>query len=221
MKTNKIKAVIFDLDGTLLNTLCDLCDSTNDAMDAIGAPRRTMDEVRSFVGNGIRMLMVRAVPGGDENPLFDVAMNAFVESYKKNCANKTKPYDRIPQLLSRLSDDGYRLAVVSNKADFAVKTLVSDYFGDVISVAIGEKESEGVKKKPAPDTVIAALRALDCEKENAVYVGDSEVNIMTAENAEMRCISVDWGFRGRDALTAAGATEIVSSPEELLKAIEK
>ena len=196
MKTNKIKAVIFDLDGTLLNTLCDLCDSTNDAMDAIGAPRRTIDEVRSFVGNGIRMLMVRAVPGGDENPLFDVAMNAFVESYKKNCANKTKPYDRIPQLLSRLSDDGYRLAVVSNKADFAVKTLVSDYFGDVISVAIGEKE-------------------------NAVYVGDSEVDIMTAENAEMRCISVDWGFRGRDTLTAAGATEIVSSPEELLKAIEK
>lgn len=221
MKTNKTKAVIFDLDGTLLDTLCDLCDSTNDALDAIGAPHRTIDEVRRFVGNGIRMLMVRAVPGGDENPLFDTAMNAFVASYKKNCANKTKPYDGIPELLLRLSSDGYSLAVVSNKADFAVKTLVRDYFGDVIRVAIGEKESEGVKKKPAPDTVIAALRELGCKKENAVYVGDSEVDIMTAKNAGMRCISVDWGFRGRDVLTAAGATEIVSTPEALIDAIEK
>lgn len=221
MKSEKTKAVIFDLDGTLLDTLCDLCDSTNDALDAIGAPRRTIDEVRSFVGNGIRMLMLRAVPGGDTNPLFDTAMNAFVASYKKNCANKTKPYEGIPELLSELSADGYKLAVVSNKADFAVKMLVCDYFGDVISVAIGERESEGIKKKPAPDTVIAALRELGCEKENAVYVGDSEVDIMTAKNAGMRCISVGWGFRSREELEAAGAKETVAAPEALYEAIKE
>lgn len=221
MKSEKTKAVIFDLDGTLLDTLCDLCDSTNDALDAIGAPRRTIDEVRSFVGNGIRMLMLRAVPGGDTNPLFDTAMNAFVASYKKNCANKTKPYEGIPELLSELSADGYKLAVVSNKADFAVKMLVRDYFGDVISVAIGERENEGIKKKPAPDTVIAALRELGCEKENAVYVGDSEVDIMTAKNAGMRCISVGWGFRSREELEAAGAKETVAAPEALYEAIKE
>lgn len=221
MKTEKTKAVIFDLDGTLLDTLCDLCDSTNDALDAIGAPRRTIDEVRNFVGNGIRVLMIRAVPGGDKNPLFETAMEAFVSSYKKNCANKTKPYEGIPELLSELSADGYKLAVVSNKADFAVKTLVRDYFGDAIPVAIGEKESEGVKKKPAPDTVFAALRELGCEKEDAVYVGDSEVDVLTAKNAGMRCISVDWGFRSRKELEAAGARETVATPKALYEAIKE
>lgn len=221
MESKKTKAVIFDLDGTLLDTLEDLCDSVNVSMDAIGAPHRTIDEVRNFVGNGIRRLMVLCVPEGEENPKFDVAITSFLADYKVNCKNKTKPYDGIPQLLSGLANDGYKLAVVSNKADFAVKELVRDYFGDLIPVATGENEGAGIKKKPAPDTVFAAMKELGCEKENAVYVGDSEVDVMTAKNAGIRCIAVDWGFRSREALIGAGATEIVSSAEELRKAIEK
>lgn len=221
MENRKTKAVIFDLDGTLLDTLEDLYDSVNVSMDAIGAPHRTIDEVRNFVGNGIRRLMVLSVPDGEKNPEFDAAMNAFLADYRVNCKNNTKAYDGIPQLLAELVRDGYKLAVVSNKADFAVKKLVRDYFGDLISVAAGENESAGIKKKPAPDTVFAAMKELGCEKENAVYVGDSEVDVMTAKNAGIRCISVDWGFRSREALTKAGATEIVSSAEELKKAIER
>lgn len=221
MENKRNKAVIFDLDGTLLDTLDDLCDSVNVSMDAIGAPRRTIEEVRSFVGNGIRQLMILCVPDGEKNPRFDEAVSAFLDDYRANCKNKTKPYRGINQLLTELSDDGYKLAVVSNKADFAVKKLVRDYFGGVIPVATGENESAGIKKKPAPDTVFAAMKELGCEKEDAVYVGDSEVDIMTAKNAGIRCIAVDWGFRSREILVNAGAKEIVSSAEELKKAIEK
>ena len=221
MESKKTKAVIFDLDGTLLDTLEDLCDSVNVSMDAIGAPHRTIDEVRNFVGNGIRRLMILCVPEGEKNPKFDIAITSFLTDYKVNCKNKTKPYDGIPQLLSGLADDGYKLAVVSNKADFAVKELVRDYFGDLISVATGENESAGIKKKPSPDTVFAGMKELGGEKENAVYVGDSEVDVMTAKNAGIRCIAVEWGFRSREVLIGAGATEIVSSAEKLRKAIEK
>lgn len=215
----KYTTVIFDLDGTLLNTLDDLADATNYALRQYGMPPRTVDEVRRFVGNGVRSLMLRAVPEGAENPHFEAAFACFKEYYGEHCNDKTKPYEGIMELLEKLQAKGYAVAIVSNKIDFAVKELQRRYFDGLVEVAIGERE--GVLRKPAPDTVMTALSELGKEAGEAVYVGDSDVDIMTAANAGMPCISVEWGFRDRAFLIEHGAEHLISRPEDIWGLIEE
>ncbi len=207
---------IFDLDGTLLDTLTDLAASTNYALRTHGMPEHTIDEVRRFVGNGVRKLMERAVPDGTDNPLFDEAFATFRQHYMEHSLDTTRPYEGIPDMLAALKAKGCHLAVVSNKMMAATQELCRHFFPETIEVAIGENEAEGIRKKPAPDTVIAALRQLGVGEEGAVYVGDSDVDIDTARNSNLPCISVLWGFRDRDFLLQHGASTLISAPEELL-----
>lgn len=210
-------AVIFDLDGTLLNTLEDLRDSTNYALQKFGFPQRTLDEVRSFVGNGLRMLIVRAVPAGTEDAVIDAVLQTMKLHYAENYHNKTRPYDGIEALLMRLKAEGYPMAIVSNKADLVVALLRKLYFDTLIPVAVGE--TEGVLRKPAPDMVIEGLRRLGLPGAKAVYVGDSEVDLQTARNVGIPCLSVTWGFRSIQQLKEAGAQHLVHTPEELYETI--
>ena len=213
----KYQNYIFDLDGTLLDTLSDLATSVNYALRTYGMPEHSVDDVRRFVGNGVRLLMERAVPNGKANPLFDEAFATFRQHYMLHSLDTTRPYNGIPEVLAELRQRGCRLAVVSNKFMTATQELIRHFFHDTIEVAIGEHEAEGIRKKPAPDTVIEALRQLGVGKENTVYVGDSDVDIQTAANAGLPCISVLWGFRDREFLTQHGAVTFISSPCELLK----
>ena len=208
--------IIFDLDGTLLNTLEDLTDSVNYAMEKFGFPVHTIEEIRSFVGNGAPKLIERSIPQGTENPSYEAVLAAFKEHYAAHCEDKTKPYEGVMELLAQLKEKGCRMAVVSNKFDGAVKRLCKKYFGSYLETAIGE--SADVKRKPAPDTVYRAHHELSCDGSRAVYVGDSEVDIQTAKNASLPCISVTWGFRTEEQLKAAGAEEkfMLSSPLGLL-----
>jgi phosphoglycolate phosphatase len=207
---------IFDLDGTLLDTLTDLAASTNYALRTHGMPEHTIDEVRRFVGNGVRKLMERAVPDGTDNPLFDEAFATFRQYYMEHSLDTTRPYEGVPEMLAALKAKGCHLAVVSNKMMAATQELCRHFFPETIEVAIGENEAEGIRKKPAPDTVIAALRQLGVGEEGAVYVGDSDVDIDTARNSNLPCISVLWGFRDRDFLLQHGASTLISAPKELL-----
>jgi phosphoglycolate phosphatase len=207
--------VIFDLDGTLLNTLDDLTDSVNYGLQQFGFPTRNKSEVRQFVGNGIRKLMERSVPSGTSSDKVEQCLSTFVEYYSNNLQNKTKPYDGICEILNALKRQGYHLAIVSNKYDAAVKSLCNDYFRDYIQVAIGESSSVG--KKPAPDSLYAALNELGSEKASAIYVGDSEVDVQTAHNAGIPCIGVTWGFRDKEVLQSEGADRIIDSPYQLLE----
>lgn len=219
MTNNNIKAVIFDLDGTLLNTLEDLTDSVNVALHQYGYPMRSIEEVRKFVGNGIHKLIERAVPEESTEDEIEHVFNAFREHYLVHCQDKTKPYDGIIPMLDTLNQIGYALAIVSNKADAAVKKLSADYFPKQITVAIGEKE--GVKRKPAPDSVYEALRELGVAKEDAIYVGDSDVDIATAKNAGLPCISVTWGFREEAFLKTKEPDYLIHTPEEIFEILKK
>ena len=207
---------IFDLDGTLLDTLADLAASTNYALRKQGMPEHTIDDVRRFVGNGVRKLMERAVPDGADNPLFDKAFATFRQHYMEHSLDTTRPYEGVPEMLAELHERGCHIAVVSNKMMAATQELCRHFFPDTVEVAIGEHEAAGIRKKPAPDTVFAALQSLGVEKYNAVYVGDSDVDIETAANAGLPCISVLWGFRDRDFLIQHGAKTFISAPSELL-----
>lgn len=209
------KAVIFDLDGTLLNTLDDLADSTNYALSKFGYPIRTIEEVRQFVGNGVAKLIERAIPEGKNNPNFEKCLAIFKENYAQNMYNKTAPYNGIIEMLSNLKTKGIKIAVVSNKFDLAVKELCKKYFEGFIDFAAGENEAQGIKKKPAPDTVISVLNEFNFASEDAVYVGDSDVDIMTAKNSKMPCISVTWGFRDEKFLLENGATILINAPSEI------
>ena len=210
----KYNTYIFDLDGTLLSTLGDLAASCNYALRSCGMPERSLDEVRQFVGNGVKMLMIRAVPGGEENADFEKAYATFRENYMHHNLDTTAPYPGIMDMLKRLSEGGAKLAVVSNKFYAATQELVAHFFGDYVKVAIGEREQ--IRKKPAPDTVIEALRQLGADANSAVYIGDSDVDIDTARAAGMPCISVLWGFRDKDFLIQHGAETLVESPEEIV-----
>mgnify|MGYP002851894469 FL=1 len=212
---SKINTVIFDLDGTLLDTLKDLQISTNYALKKHGMKERTLDEVRCFVGNGVAKLIERAIDGGLENKEYAEVLEDFKNHYKLHCNDNTAPYDGIPALLSELKKSGMKMAIVSNKFDAAVKELNSLYFADFIQVAIGE--SEKIKKKPAPDTVNAAIEELGSCVTECVYVGDSDVDIMTAKNVGIPCISVTWGFRDEDELKASGGTVFADVPADILK----
>ena len=206
---------IFDLDGTLLDTLDDLASAVNYALRSYGMPEHSREDVRRFVGNGVRMLMIRAIPDGERNPQFEEVFSTFRQYYLEHSLDRTRPYDGIPEMLARLKQRGCRLAVVSNKFDAATKELCRHFFADTIEVAVGEHEAEGIRKKPAPDTVNEALSQLGVDRLDAVYVGDSDVDLQTARNAGLPCISVLWGFRDKDFLLANGATTFIISPKEL------
>ena len=214
---------IFDLDGTLLDTLQDLATSVNYALRHHHMPEHSLDDIRRFVGNGVRLLMERAVPGGAGNPQFDATFDTFRQYYMQHSLDTTRPYDGIPELISELYTRGCRMAVVSNKMMAATQDLVRHFFPE-IPVAIGEHEAEGIRKKPAPDTVFAALQQLssqqltaNSQQPTAVYVGDSDVDLATARNAGLPCISVLWGFRDREFLLAHGATTFVEHPLDILE----
>lgn len=204
---------VFDLDGTLLDTLQDLANSVNYALRQHGMPEHSIDDIRRFVGNGVRLLMERAVPDGARNPQFEAAFATFRQYYMQHSLDTTRPYNGIPELIHELKNRGCQMAVVSNKMMAATQELVHHFFPD-IPVAIGEHEAAGIRKKPAPDTVFEALRQL--EFGNAVYIGDSEVDIETARNSGLPCISVLWGFRSRDFLLAHGATTFAEHPLDIL-----
>lgn len=207
---------IFDLDGTLLDTLDDLAAAVNHALRTYGMPEHSRDAVRQFVGNGVRLLMIRAIPGGEQNPQFEAVFSTFRQYYLVHSLDTTRPYDGITEMLTTLRQRGCRTAVVSNKFDAATKELCRHFFPDTIEVAVGEHEAEGIRKKPAPDTVNEALSQLGVDGQHAVYVGDSDVDLQTARNAGLPCISVLWGFRDKDFLTANGATTFIASPAELI-----
>lgn len=206
---------VFDLDGTLLNTLDDLHASANAALLAHGLPQRTLDEVRRFVGNGIRRLIRRAVPEGTPRALEESVYEDFCAHYAAHCEDRTAPYPGIPDLLEHLRAAGMRLAVVSNKGDFAVQELIARQFPDTFDAVLGEAEDRGVRRKPAPDMVVAALSRMGADRAGAVYIGDSEVDVQTAANVGCPCLSCTWGFRDRGDLLAAGAKSLVDSPMEL------
>lgn len=212
-------AIIFDLDGTLLDTLDDLRDALNHALTTHSYPVRTLDETRRFVGNGIRNLVSRGVPAGTAEAEIDAVFATFKPYYQAHCLDKTKPYEGILELLGRLKEEHYPIAVVSNKADSAVQTLCQRFFPGLVDFAVGEREN--VRRKPAPDSVLAALDALGVTQTEAVYVGDSEVDIETARNGGLPCISVTWGFRAEDVLENAGADTFAHTPEELWELLHK
>lgn len=211
------KTYIFDLDGTLLSTLNDLASSTNYALRWAGMPERTIEEVRMFVGNGVKLLMERAIPEGVNNPKFEETYAKFREHYMEHNLDTTRPYDGVPELLHELKRRGKHLAIVSNKFYAATQDLAKHFFPDTIEVAIGEREN--IRKKPAPDTVLEALRQLNVSKEDAVYIGDSDVDIMTAKNSGLPCISVLWGFRDKDFLIEHGGSLFVEKPIEILSSL--
>ena len=209
------KTVIFDLDGTLLDTLTDLANAVNYALKVCGYPPHTTEEIRSYVGNGIKNLIKRAMPSDkcENEQEFDVCFREFCGYYDKNMYVCTKPYDGIINLLEKLKKNGIKVAIVSNKADFAVKKLAAHFFAGLLDAAVGARE--GLRLKPYSDTLDAALSEMNTSMEDAVYVGDSEVDIKTAANAGIPCISVTWGFKDREFLIKNGAECIVSDVEEL------
>ncbi len=208
-----MRAILFDLDGTLLDTLGDLHAAVNRTLARYELPARTLMEVRGFVGNGVEKLMERAIPQGKADPRFEEMLSDFKQDYAAHATDHTAPYAGIPALLRALKDGGYRVGVVSNKFDAATKALCGQFFGPLVDVAVGENERGGVRKKPAPDTVFNALRLLDADE--GLYVGDSEVDIETAKNAHLPCVSVTWGFRSREELVASGATHLIDTPQQL------
>ena len=209
------ETIIFDLDGTLLDTLDDLTDATNAALEKCGLKNRTRDEVRAFVGNGIVKLIERAV--GDEGKAYqEEALAEFKRCYAIHCADKTAPYEGILSLLKALQSQGVKTAVVSNKVDFAVKSLATTYFDGLLLAAVGENEAAGIRKKPAPDSLLAVMEELGATAETTLYVGDSEVDIQTAENAGVDCLCVTWGLRDKGYLIEEGGKLFVDAPAEIL-----
>lgn len=192
------KTVLFDLDGTLLNTLADLRASMNRALALHGFPGHTLEEVRAFVGNGIRDYTRRAVPEGTSEKTQTSVLAAFKEDYAAHCADETAPYDGVIPMLETLKARGVKTAIVSNKADFAVRLLTEKYFGDLVTISRGERPD--TPKKPAPDMLYAVMEELSAEKDSTLFVGDSDVDCLTARNAGLDVVLVDWGFRDREIL---------------------
>ena len=213
----RYRLAVFDLDGTLLNTLDDLAAATNHALAAHDLPPRTTDEVRRFVGNGIANLIRRAVPAGSPADLVEAVYATFNAYYAAHSLDVTAPYPGIPSPLDELRARGVRCCVVSNKGDYAVGPLVEHFFGDAFEVAVGERE--GLRRKPCPDTVLACMDACQIPPADTVYIGDSEVDVATAEAAGIDCVCVTWGFRPLSTLLEAGASTIVDDTDQLLAAI--
>ncbi len=205
--------VIFDMDGTILYTLDDIVDGLNEALKKNGLPCKEKDAVRKYIGNGIHYEVENSVPVGTSNEMIDQVFDDFNRYYAVHCADHTKPYDGICELMQELKDHGILTAVVSNKGDYAVQQLDEQYFKGLLDAGVGEKKE--IRRKPAPDTVNAVLQKLHVKKEDAVYIGDTEVDIETARNAEMDSIIVEWGYRDHDFLVDHGAVNLVKTVEEL------
>ena len=214
----KYDAISFDMDGTLLDSLDDLMDATNAILARHGYPLRSREEIRTFVGNGAAPLIRRAVPQGTDDDTAAQCLAEYKPYYQAHSCIKTKPYEGILELLSTLKAEGVKLAVVSNKPDGATKDLSRRFFGDTMTLALGD--GMGLAKKPAPDMVLRAVEELGVERGRALYVGDSEVDVATAKNAGMDLVAVSWGFRGREALTQAGAGTVVDTAAELLALVK-
>lgn len=211
----KYSTIIFDLDGTLLDTLQDLANATNYALGKHGLPLRTTDEVRRFVGNGIRTLITSAVPEATPQTLQEEVFADFNLYYKAHCADNTKPYPGILQLLAELRHQGCQTAIVSNKADYAVQELARQYFPGLLDAACGERQ--GTARKPAPDMLLAIMQKLHADASSSVYIGDSDTDLLTAQNAGLPCIGACWGFRGRKFLLEHGAALLADNAEEILR----
>lgn len=208
------KLFIFDLDGTILDTLNDLYSAVNYSLVKNGLSAREKNEVAAFTGNGIRRLIDLSVPTGTSETITDTVFNDFKTYYAEHCNDSTRPYDGIKEVLSELKRNGCLLAVVSNKIDSAVQNLVNLHFPDIFDSVTGQKD--GIRKKPYPDSVNFVLSALNVPRTEAVYIGDSEVDISTAKNAALPCVTVCWGFRSEQYLKSVGATILIRSPKELL-----
>jgi len=211
----KYKAVIFDMDGTILDTLEDITASVNAALSGLGFPTRTIEEIRRMVGNGNRKLCERAVPEGAGAETVEKVFLAFHAHYKIHSADTTRPYAGMLPLLKELKKAGVRLAVVSNKADYAVRDLCDAYFPGIFDTAAGDRE--GIRRKPAPDAVLEVMRTLRVSDTECVYVGDSEVDEETARNAGLPCVAVTWGFRSKKRLREQGAETFAETMEDLEK----
>lgn len=211
--------IIFDLDGTLLNTIDDLADGVNYCMRRFGLPEHSVEEVRQFVGNGIRRLIERSVPEGEQYPEFEQIFEVFRVYYTEHCREKTKAYPGIMEMLAELKRKHLKMAIVSNKNIDAVRELNRIYFGEYIELALGDRE--GIRRKPYPDSVNAAIEMLHADRKNVLYVGDSEVDRETAENAGVDCVLVSWGFRDRELLEKLKPSAVIDRPAELLSVIGK
>ncbi len=213
----QVKAIVFDLDGTLLDTLDDLWLSVNYTMKEYGFPERDKREVRSFLGSGVRYLINKSLPD-DKKDMTDECLTVFKTYYDIHKDDNTRPYDGVIGMLKAVRDAGLKSAIVSNKYDAAVQELKNVTFNGLVDFAVGE--GNGIKTKPAPDGVLLALKNLGVNKDEAVYVGDSEVDLKTAGNSGLKCVAVTWGFRDRDFLLDNGAKNVIDSPAELLPLVK-
>ncbi len=217
---NRIDTIIFDLDGTLLDTLEDIRDSLNKTYRSLGLEEKSLTQVRASVGNGMARLVELTLEGGRNNPLFEEAVKTMTANYAESPKTKTKPYDGILEVMEELKNLGFKCAIVSNKPDAQVKELQEKYFTSVSSqAAIGEVA--GIPRKPAPDSVWKAIDVLGSTRENSIYIGDSEVDIKTAVNSSLPCISVTWGFRDRKLLLENGAEHFADKPEDIINILRK
>ena len=208
------KAIIFDLDGTLLDTLEDLCASVNHALKTEGLPERTLEEVNRFVGNGMGLLIRRSAPEGTDGQTLSRLLDVFLAHYREHCADRTRAYPGIARALEELHARGYLLAVVTNKKDPGAKALCASLLPPVFSVVLGE--TEGLRRKPEPDMIERIEQSLGVTREDCIYIGDSDVDVMTAKNAGLPMIAVLWGFRTKEQLLAAGAKVFAETPADLL-----
>ena len=213
------KMVIFDLDGTLLDTLDDLCNSVNYSLRTNNFPERSLAEVRTFVGNGIRLLIERSVPEGTSKELIDKTFECFKTYYAVHCNDKTKTYPGVMDMLKELKKNGYKIAVLSNKAQYAVTKLCDIYFNNLLDDAVGAREN--IAKKPSPDALYICAENNNINLNNVIYVGDSDVDVATANNAGVRGIAVTWGFRSRELLIKCGAENLADNTDELLQILLK
>lgn len=214
-----IDTIIFDMDGTLLNTLEDLTDSVNFALGKFSMKLRTIEEIRSFIGNGVNMLVKRSVPAGTDSETTEKVFACFREHYLKNMRNKTAPYEGVREMLESLKKSGYKTGVVSNKLDSAVKELCDELFPSLITSAQGAKgESD---RKPNPENVFRCMEETGSKKENCLYVGDSEVDVQTAQNAGIKCLCVLWGYRDKEFLSSFGADSFIEKPSEIFEVLSK
>lgn len=210
---------VFDLDGTLLDTLDDLYLSVNYALKKHGFPERSRDEVRHFIGNGVKKLMERATPDGTDEKTNEVCLKSFREHYLEHMSDNTSPFVGVPSMLEEIKNHGIKIAVVSNKLHEAVKQLCDDYFPYLIDEAIGVSDEK--ERKPSPINVVKAMKEFSCGTEQTIYIGDSEVDVETAHNASLKCIGVTWGFRDRDVLEKSGCDFIAESTTEVIMAMKR
>lgn len=211
----KYNTYIFDLDGTILDTLLDLANAVNFAMRAKGFPERTTDEVRNFIGNGIKVLIKRAVPENTSEDDYAETLEIFTKYYLEHIADNTKPYDGMIDVINSLKEKGCKAAVVSNKAHIAAQAVVKDFFGDIFDTVVGKMDE--FPSKPEPDSLLYTIKSLGADKEKCIYIGDSDVDVLTAHNAGLECIGVTWGNRDEDVLLTNGAEYIARKPGDILE----